>query len=97
MSNQETWFREFARRLGQVGPLNSPSSREKLESDLRPIVRTAMRGNGPAWMVGWVQSRLTPNGPADPLRDVPPLARELCDRLLARLDPLSGRETVVGL
>jgi hypothetical protein len=87
---------DLARRVSQEAPLSSARGREILESSLRPIVRVALRGIGRPPVVHWVRDRANANRPADPSAWAPVLARELCDRLLARLDPLPGRETVVG-
>ncbi|MFO0843726.1 MAG: hypothetical protein U0797_15240 [Gemmataceae bacterium] len=87
---------DLARRVGQEAPLSSPRGREILESTLRPIVRVALRGIGRQTVVRWVRDRANADRPADPMSWAPTLASELCDRLLARLDPLPGRETVVG-
>lgn len=85
---------ELARRVSREAPLSSARGREILESSLRPIVRVAQRGIGRPRLVQWVRDQTNANRSPDPAAWA--LARELCDRLLARLDPLPGRETVVG-
>jgi hypothetical protein len=89
---------ELARQVSRHAPPSSPRGREILESTLLPIIRVALRtGHGPAAVVCWVRSQVGPNhSSSDPTAVARPLARELCDRLLDRLDPLPGRETVVG-
>lgn len=87
---------DLARRVNQEAPLSSPRGREVLESSLLPIIRVALRsGVGPEPVVRWVRSQVRER-PDDPSRSARPLARALCEGLLARLDPLPGRETVVG-
>jgi hypothetical protein len=96
MNPFENTLVELARRVNEQAPLSSARGREVLESSLLPIIRVAIRsGVGPAPVVQWVRSQVPPRHP-DPTRAARPLARELCDRLLARLDPVPGRETVVG-
>lgn len=87
---------DLARRVSQEAPLSSTRGREVLESAIRPIVRVAMRGVGRPTVVHWVRDRTNADRPADPASWANALSSELCDRLLARLDPLPGRETVVG-
>lgn len=99
--NAERPLVEWARRV-QTTCSGPQHLREKLQATLEPMIRCALRsGLGQPPLVRWVQHRL-PNfhkdsgDRSDLSRLAGPLARELCDCLLARLDPLSGRDTVVG-
>jgi hypothetical protein len=80
--------------------LSGPPGRwqEALEASLLPLIRCALRkGIGHPSVVHWVrrQAEGNPTASADPARAAVPMARALCERLMQRLDPLSGRETVV--
>jgi hypothetical protein len=81
-------FRQM--QLGQSAEPDDP--RAALEASLLPLVRVAMRGIGHPNLVRWAREQ-TPAPGAAPARD---LARRLCDRLMERLDPLQGRETVAS-
>jgi hypothetical protein len=83
----------MARQMQRGLPAGPEALRASLEASLLPIVRVAMRGVGHPHLVRWAKEQgPSPNGA--PARD---LARRLCDRLMERLDPVSGRETVAGL
>lgn len=99
MNPTERSLLELARQVSKDAPLSSPRGRQLLESALTPIIRVALRtGHGPEALVRWVRHQVPAQAwPVDPARAAPPLARELCDRLVQRLDPLAGRETIVGL
>lgn len=93
---------EWARKFQTQCAGNTQAMREKMEATLVPMIRCALRaGVGQPPLVRWVreqQERFTSTADrADPTRLALPLARELCGRLLDRLDPLPGRETVVGM
>jgi hypothetical protein len=98
--NPERFLVEWAKRM-QTSCSGTVHLREKLQATLEPMIRCAIRtGQGQPPLVQWVQHQL-PQSPrdhdrADLSRLATPLAQDLCDRLLARLDPLPGRDTVVG-
>lgn len=99
--NAERPLVEWARRMQTTCPGNQQRLREKMEATLVPMIRCALRtGTGQPPLVNWVQHQLPLLGSdedrGDPSRLATPLARVLCDRLLARLDPRPGRDTVVG-
>jgi hypothetical protein len=88
--------RHVRRRLREDTP---QQFREALEASLLPMIRCALRsGIGHPHVVNWVrrQAEGNPHLSPDPARAAPPMARALCERLLARLDPLPSRETVMG-
>jgi hypothetical protein len=93
MSFHDTGLLEFARQMQRGQPAGAASLRASLEASLLPIVRVAMRGVGHPHVVQWAREETRSPG-APPPRE---LARRLCDRLMERLDPVSGRETVAGL
>jgi hypothetical protein len=100
--NAERPLVEWARRMQTTCPGNQQVLRQKLEATLVPMIRCALRtGSGQPPLVHWVQHQLPLLGGndeerGDPSRLAGPLARVLCDRLLARLDPMPGRDTVTG-
>jgi len=91
---------DLARHVRRGLRENTPERfREALEASLLPMIRCALRsGIGHPHLVSWVrhQADSNPQAPPDPVRAAPPMARALCERLLERLDPLPGRETVAG-
>jgi hypothetical protein len=93
---------EFARRI--QGDSNDPVIfRQRLEQTLEPMVRCALRsGVGQPVLVQFVEDQLSridsrARTRPDRISYAAPIARVLCDRLVNRLNPLHGRETVVGL
>jgi hypothetical protein len=73
--------------------------RDALTINLLPMIRCALRsGVGHPHLVSWVrhQAANNPMAAPDPVRAAPPIARALAERLMERLDPLPGRETVAG-
>jgi hypothetical protein len=102
-TNERPPLLEWAQRLRNSCPSSDPQGfRKALEATLLPMIRCALRnGTGQPPLVRWVQRQLPlpeqeAGARADPSRHAGPLARLLCERLMARLDPLPGRETVVG-
>lgn len=98
MSLYDNSLLELARQVSRDAPPSSPQGRQRIESALLPIIRVALRtGRGPMPVVNWVRDEVGPNRwPLDPTAAASPLARQLCDRLLDRLDPLPSRDTVAG-
>jgi hypothetical protein len=100
MNPAEDSLMDLARHM-RNGLAGAPERwQEKLEASLLPMVRCALRkGIGHPTLVTWVrrQAEGNPDAAADPARAAVPMAQALCQRLMQRLDPLSGRETVVGL
>jgi hypothetical protein len=94
--NPERPLVELARRFQTSCSGDPRRLREQLRATLEPMIRCALRtGLGQPPLVRWVQNQL-------PLLDrggedvAAPLAQALSERLMARLDPLPGRETVLG-
>jgi hypothetical protein len=93
---------EWAERVRKSCPPGPQHLRDRLEAMLKPMIRCAWRdGLGEPNLVRWVRQQLpllasTAGGDPDPLSQVAPLARLLGERVLARLDPLPGRETLVA-
>jgi hypothetical protein len=92
---------EWARRL-QSNCNTAQDFRQKLEKTLTPMIRCALRnGSGQPILVRWVQKQLPQLDPKaalsrDCIRYTAPMTRVLCEHLLAHLNPVSCRETVVG-
>ena len=87
----------LAQRLGKDCPDNPGRLREVLEASLVPIIRVAIRnGTGLPSVVSWVRRHL-PRPDADPSREAPWMARQLCDRILGQPRACAGAETVVGV
>jgi hypothetical protein len=93
---------EWARRLESSSGGGPNSLRQTLEATLVPMIRCALRnGTGQLNLVRWVQNQLPLLDPTagpnpDPARYAGAMARVLCERLMERLEPPSGCETVVG-
>src|SRR5262245_6103883 len=100
--NAERPLVEWAKQVQTTCPGSPQRLREKLEATLTPMIRCALRtGLGQPPLVDWIHQQLPLYGSGkeagDSSRLAAPLARVLSDRLIARLDPIHGRETVVGL
>jgi hypothetical protein len=90
----------LARHMQRTLPPEPEAWQEALEESLLPMVRCALRkGIGLPTLVRWVRHEVeaNPDAAADPARAAVPMARELSQALLERINPLSGRETVVGV
>jgi hypothetical protein len=93
---------DWARGLWARCAGNRQQVRETLEDTLRPMIRCALRsGAGQPYLVDWVQHQLSIVDPdvrarLDGVQFAARLARLLSERLVIRLDPLPGRETVIG-
>lgn len=98
--NAERSLVEWARRFQGSGPSDSQHLRQKLEATLVPMIHCALKtGLGQPTLVRWVRDQLplmSPDQQRDPVRVAGPLACQLAERLMARLDPLPQRETVLG-
>src|SRR5262245_27442023 len=97
--NAERPLVEWARRFQTTCQESSQQRlREKLEATLLPMIRCALKtGLGRPPLVRWVYKHrelVSPDEQDDPAR---PLARDLCDHLMAGLAPRPDRETVLGL
>jgi hypothetical protein len=78
---------------------NPRQFRATLEASLVPVIRRALRtGTGHPSLLRWVRAQLATAAErsSDPSRAAAPMARLLCERLLARIDPLPGRETLAS-
>src|SRR5258708_16872282 len=93
---------EWVERVRKSCPPGTQHLRDKLEASLKLMIRCALRsGVGEPTFVRWVQQQLRLLGPEaachpDRFSHVAPLARVLSERLLARVDPLPGPETLVA-
>jgi hypothetical protein len=93
---------EWARRLQANCAPGPHAFRQALEAKLLPMIRCALNtGLGQPPLVRWVESHLPlfdPRASEGPDRShfAGPMARVLSQRIADRLDPLHGRETVVG-
>ncbi|MFO0879318.1 MAG: hypothetical protein U0840_18385 [Gemmataceae bacterium] len=88
---------DLIRRLGLDRTNAGGRTRAILEMTLLPMIRVALRSRlGPAPLVEWVQGQASDLWSADRTRAAQLLTQRLSDRLLERIAPLPGRETVVG-
>jgi hypothetical protein len=93
---------DWARSLWAHCAGNRQLVRERLEYYLRPMIHCALRtGVGQPSLVNWVEYQVASVDPAvrartDGVQFAAGLARVLSERLVTRLDPLPGRETVIG-
>src|SRR4051794_26970852 len=98
--NAERSLTEWAKRFQGSGPSDPQHLRAKLEATLVPMIHCALKtGLGQPTLVRWVREQLplmTPDQQRDPARVAGPLAGQLAERLMARLDPMPQRETVLG-
>ncbi len=98
----DRWLLELAHRLQAGCAGNTALFRETVEATLRPMIRCAMRrGIGQPTLVDWVRHELTlvnrdAGSRPDPVLHAARLARVLAERIVDRLDPLPGRETVLA-
>src|SRR4051812_20952424 len=99
MESPERPLNDLAHRFQTTFADSPRRMREELAQTLEPMIRCAIRtGLGQAPLVAWVQKELRErrDDGADPLRLSGPLARALCELLLAQSGPPCARETVLG-
>jgi hypothetical protein len=95
-------FYELAQKLKRLLLDRWSDLREGLEATLLPMVRCAIRtGLGQPVVVNWVKHQLGSGRTDRPLHpdqlvEAVPLARKLSEIMLPFIDPVSGRETIVG-
>jgi hypothetical protein len=97
MNMPDNHLLELAQRMHHDYPDQPDRFRQALQANLLPMIRCALRaGIGHPSLVSWVRCHAAcePGESPDPVKAAPPMARVLCERMLERLYPLSGRETV---
>src|SRR5262245_54868058 len=88
----EGWLNRLGHQLRLVAPLDGPRARAELEWGLVLVVKAAFSGQGQPGLVDWVREQLGPgrwplSPETDATRAARPLARQLGEQLLARLNP----------
>jgi hypothetical protein len=95
-------FLDWARRLQKRCGGQPAAFRDHLQGLFEPMIRSILRtGLGQPVLIDWVQEHLPlfdarTGLSSDPTRCARSMAGVLSESLMAYLDPLPGRETVIG-